>query len=159
MAAHTIVVLYVTRSGHSRAIAEQIGGRLGVEAHEIADLVSRRGFLGFMKSGAQSSMKGSTPIADPGVDLAKADTVVLVHPVWAANVCPPVRTWLNAHKAELAGKRIGLVVSNKGSDGAPIKAKFEEEFGPVASFTAVREDLDPAGKTLLLDGFLEAVRR
>lgn len=152
-------VLYVTRSGHCRAIAEEMGSRLGAAAHEIGDLVARRGFLGFLKSGAQSSKRDSTPIADPGVDLSAVDTVVLVHPVWAANVCPPVRTWLNAHRAELPGKRIGLLVSMKTADGAPIRARFEREFGALAAFAAIREDLDPAERTRLLDAFQEAIRR
>jgi hypothetical protein len=141
-----------------RRIAEEIGRNAGAEAHEIVDLVPRGGFIGFMKSGRQSVRRDSTPITDPGVDLSVVDTVVLVHPVWASNVCPPIRTWLNAHKTGLAGKKIGLAVSNKGSDGAPIRAKFEEEFGPLAAFAVIPEDLAPEERARILGEFHEAIR-
>ncbi len=153
-----MTVLFVTRSGRTRGLAQDFGRRAGAEVHEIGDLVPRAGILGFLRAGAQSARRASTPIADPEVDLSAVDTVVLFQPVWASGVCPPIRTWLKAHEAELAGKRLGLALSNKGSEGAPLKAKFEAEFGPLAAFTVVRESLPPAEKAEALEAFLASLR-
>lgn len=61
-------------------------------------------------------MGRATPIKDPKVDLSGAESVVLVEPVWASSVCPPLRTWLKTHKAELAGKQVALLASRLGSE-------------------------------------------
>lgn len=132
-------VVYVTRTGHSRTLAEAVASRLGVKAHEIVDLVPRKGSLRYFWAGGQASMGMATPIKDPEVDLAGVESVVLVEPVWASSVCPPLRTWLNAHKAGLAGKKIALLISNQGSEGEPFKAKFEAEFFPLAAFACIHE--------------------
>ncbi len=152
-------VVYVTRTGHSKALAEAVAARLGVEAHEIVDLVPRKGSLGYFWAGGQASMGMASPIKDPEVDLAGAESVVLVEPVWASSVCPPLRTWLKAHKAELAGKKIALIASNLGSEGEPLKAKFEAEFGPLAAFACIHEkDIQP-DKDAAIEALCGAVER
>lgn len=151
------VVLYVTRTGNSKALAEAAAARLGAKAREIVDLVPRKGFFGFMKSGMQASKGISTPIRDPEVDLSAASAVLLVQPVWASAVCPPLRTWLKAHGAELAGKKLALIASNKGSEGAPLRAKFEAEFGQLAAFECVQERQPPAEKDAALDRLATAL--
>jgi flavodoxin len=151
-----IVVLFVTRTGHSRALAQAVASRLGVTAQEIVDIVSRNGFFCYMRAGAHASMNKATPIWDPNVDLSEAASVVLVQPTWAGAVCPPLRTWLNAHKAEFAGKKLALLVTNKGSEGETIKADFEAEFGPLAAFTCIHEKDPQPEKDAAVKAFCEA---
>jgi flavodoxin len=151
------IVLYVTRSGHSRDLALELAAKLGAEASEIVDLVKRRGVLGFIKTGAQASRKAATPIRDPGVDLASASTVILVEPVWAGNLCPPMRTWFRAHKAELEGKKLGFLATSQGSDPAEIKAKIEAELGPLAAFALLRETISATERNASLGEFSSAL--
>ena len=122
------IVLYVTRNGHSRDLARDLGQRLGAEVLEIGDLVNRKGLFGWLNSGRQASMRASTPIRDPDAKLASVKTVVLVHPVWASAVCPPVRTWLRSHAKELSGKRVAVLASAYSTPAAVIRAKYEGEF-------------------------------
>jgi hypothetical protein len=124
------VVLYVTRDGHSRALALDLGARLKAEVLEIGDLVKRRGLLGWIRSGRQASMLAATPIKEPAFDLASVRTVVLVQPVWASAICPPIRTWLNSNAGKLVGKRIALLASAYGTPAAVLRSKYEAEFGP-----------------------------
>jgi len=150
-------ILYVTRTGHSRDIALELARKAGTTAHEIGDLVSRKGFLGYMRGGAQASSKAATPISDPGVDLGSVDAIVLVHPIWASNVCPPVRSWLKAHEPEVTGKKLGLIVSCQGPDGGPVKERFEAEFGPLVAFGVFPENLDPTERKGRLERFRTAM--
>jgi len=142
-------ILFVTRNGHSKAIAETAGKLFGADVFEIGDLVDRKGLFGYVKSGFQASTKKATAIRDPGVDLAKYATLVLVQPVWASAVCPPLRTWLCAHEKELSGKRVGLIVSQKGNSAERVRAAYEVEFGPLSAFTNILE----------LDGTEEKTRK
>jgi menaquinone-dependent protoporphyrinogen IX oxidase len=151
------VVVYVTRTGHAKALAEDIAKALGSEAKEIIDLTGRKGPIGYMRAGAQASSKAASPITDPGVDLSGAAAVVLVQPVWAGNLCPPMRTWFQAHQPELAGKRIGFLATNKGSDPAALRQRVEAELGPLSAFALLRETVSAAERDEALKGFEAAL--
>jgi hypothetical protein len=151
------LVLFVTRDGHSRALALDLGARLGSEAREIGDLVGRKGLFGFLRSGAQASRGAATPISDPQVDLSSVRTVVLVQPVWASAICPPIRSYLRAHSGELAGKRIGLFASAASTRVSDFRAKFELEFGaslPLAACAVVNKRDDLAARERILADFV-----
>ncbi len=148
------VVVYVTRSGHSRALAKEIGEKLGAPVYEIVDLVRRTGILGYMRSGFQASTKKATPIRDPFVHLESVSSVVIVQPVWASALCPPARSWLRAHAAELKGKRVSMLLSNKGSDPAKVRISYEEEFGKLSGMACVPEKSSPEERAATIGAFL-----
>lgn len=151
------VVLYVTRTGNCRTLAARVAEARGTQALEIVDLIDRSGRLGFAKAGASSARKEASPITDPGADLSGADTVVLVQPMWAFSVCPPLRTWLEAHKGELEGKRLGLLISHLGTSPEALRTKFEKEFRGLDAFTAISERLSREEKDRKLADFLAAL--
>jgi hypothetical protein len=74
--------------------------------------------------------------------------------MWAFSVCPPLRSWLDAHLAELEGKRLGLLASNLGTRAEPLKAKFEEEFRALDAFAVIAERRPQAEKDGILAEFL-----
>jgi hypothetical protein len=158
----TCAVFFITRSGHARDLANEIGRKVGAEVFEIKDPVNRKGFIGYMNTGRQSMKKDSTPIVDSGINISPFDHIVIVEPTWAGSVPPPIRTWINTHAAELSGKKISLLVTNKGSPGEPIRRKFEEEFGPkcgkLSAFAAVDEKLDAERKAGILSDFVDQIK-
>ncbi len=157
------LVLYVTRDGHSRALALDLGLLLGAEVREIGDLVNRRGLFGWIKSGRQAAMRRATPIRDPGADLKAARTLVLVQPVWASAVCPPVRSWIRAHAKELAGKRVAVLASDFGAPSSVIRAKFESEFrseiGSLAACEAIPQKEGDSLRRKRLEDFAAVLKR
>jgi len=100
----------------------------------------------------------ATPIEDPNVDLAGAEVVVLVQPVWAWSVTPPMRSWLQAHKAELEGKKLGFLATNGGSPGEPLKRKFEKEFGKLAAFAVIHQRDSEAKRSDVIAAFVVALK-
>jgi hypothetical protein len=152
------VVVYVTRSGHSRDLAKDLGTRLGAEVREIVDLSKRKGILAWINSGRQAAMKSSTPIGDPGIELQRFGTVVLVQPVWASAICPPLRTWLRAHARELAGKRLAILASCYGTAAGAIRAAFDAEFGaelgPLAACATVLQKNEEGLRKASVDAFV-----
>ena len=159
----TTLVLYVTRNGHSRALATEIGKRLNAPVHEIVDLVNRKGLFGYVRAGAQASRKKATPIRDPGVELAGVKLIVLVQPIWASAICPPIRSWLIAHKNQLGGVTLALLASNMGSPAARVKTNYDTEFGkafgPLAAFAVVAQKLGEPERAKVIDSFAAALRR
>lgn len=151
-------VLFVTRSGHSRELAEMAGRQFSARVFEIGDLENRKGILGFIRSGYQSVSRKATPISDPRADLSGAKIVVLIQPVWASQVVPPMRSWLNAHHQELKGKKIVLICSNQGSPAERIRANFEKEFGRLDGFTVVNQKLPRDARARLIDAVAQPLK-
>jgi hypothetical protein len=147
------VIVFVTRDGHSRALAMDLGRRLGAAVYEIVDKVNRKGLVGWIRSGYQASRGEATPISDPAPVLRGIRDLILVQPLWAGAVCPPLRSWLRAHIRELSAVRISLLASKGGSSGKPLRAKFEAEFLPLAAFATIKESQSQAGKDRELDAF------
>ncbi len=158
-----ICVVYVTRDGHSRALAQEISSKTGSEVFEIVDGTNRKGFIGYMNTGRQSMQGMTTPIVDPNIALSRFDHIVIVEPTWAGSVPPPVRSWISIHGSELSGKKCSLLVTNKGSAGEPIRAKFEDEFGALfgklTAFAVVRENLTTEEKSRIVSEFVAQLGR
>jgi len=124
------VVLYFTRTGNAKRIAQKISDRAGAELLEITDGKSWKGIFGFIKGGFYASTWRKTEaITSPVVDLSLFDKVVMVSPMWASNVAPAVFSLLMKEKDRL--KQLHLVIK---SDGAPAEASFlklEEKLGKI----------------------------
>jgi putative NADPH-quinone reductase len=154
-----IRIVYVTRTGHARALAEEVAKLTGATPARIVDKVDRGGFIGYIKTARQAARSLATPIEDPNVDLAAADVVVLVQPVWAWSITPPMRSWLQAHKAELVGKKLGFLATNGGSPGEPLKRKFEKEFGKLTAFAVIHQGDREAKRSNAIAAFVAALKQ
>ncbi|PKL08836.1 MAG: hypothetical protein CVV51_06905 [Spirochaetae bacterium HGW-Spirochaetae-7] len=151
------VVVYVTRTGNARRIAEDLASRLDTVALLIEDKVNRNGLWGYLRAGYHASTRKATPIGDPGIDLSGADTVVMVQPIWASGIVPPLRTWLKAHESELRGKRLGLFTVCKGSETGPIRAAFEKEFMKLTAFGGIKERDDERTQSAAFGAFVNSL--
>lgn len=147
-------IVFVTRTGHCRKLAESAVSLAGGRAWEIGDRENRRGFIGFIRSGRQSTFNMATPIEDPNADLRDIDTLIIITPVWAGKLAPPVRTWLRAHLEEIRGKRILVVASNSGGSTVRLQQSFEKEFLPIDGLLSVPIQLSEEQKLNKLEEFL-----
>ena len=72
-------VVYFTRTGNSRRVAEKIAAELSVEAAEITDHVNWKGFFGFLKGGYYASTDKDVEI-NLHESLNHADELIVVTP-------------------------------------------------------------------------------
>ncbi|MBU0935182.1 MAG: hypothetical protein KKI09_10440 [Spirochaetes bacterium] len=151
------LIMYLSRSGHARAVAKDLGDLLDSPVREIGDKVNRRGFWGFMKSGFQARAGLATPIDDPVSSLEGVDHLVLVQPVWASRVAPPLRSWLRAHAAELAGVKTHLFLVYMGSDPEQVRQAFTAEFGATASLGHALDKSSPEERKAAIAAFAATV--
>jgi flavodoxin len=96
-----ILVVYFSRTGHTRTLARQIAAALRADLDEIQDDSNRRGILGYLRSGSEAWFGRRANIWPPGQPPQAYDLVLIGTPVWRASVCSPVRTYLADHAAEL----------------------------------------------------------
>ncbi|MCB2291799.1 hypothetical protein LGK97_18975 [Clostridium sp. CS001] len=104
-------VVYFTRTGTNKRIAQNISSKLSCEAIEITDNMNWKGVLGFLKGGYYASKNKNVDIKING-SLDGADELIVVTPLWAGGVAPAIKTFLKTTPIE----KVHLVVTSNGSN-------------------------------------------
>ncbi|MGH4051157.1 MAG: flavodoxin family protein [Clostridium sp.] len=103
-------VVYFTRSGNSKRVAEKIAIKLSCELIEITDNMNWKGILGFIKGGYYASRNKVVDIKVNG-DLTNTDELIVVSPMWAGTVAPSINTFFKTTTLT----KVHLVVTSGGS--------------------------------------------
>ena len=115
-------VVYYSLEGSSARYAELLSERLGARLIKLAPKKAypKKGLLKYLVGG-RAAAAGSKPELLPyRFEGGLYDTVVLVTPVWASHMTPPMRTFIAENLGALKEAKIGAVVLCKG--GGPEKA-------------------------------------
>ncbi|MFA5161913.1 MAG: flavodoxin [Elusimicrobiales bacterium] len=96
-----ILVVYYSRTGYTKKVAQDLSQRLGADTEEIRDLSDRSGFIGYLKA-VRAAMKeipaeNAPASAKPG----NYKLLVIGTPVWAWNMTPAVRAYLEMNTGKL----------------------------------------------------------
>jgi len=104
------LVIYYTRTGNAKFLAETIAAELGADIEEVIDLKKRQGKLGWFSAGRDATGGKETEIAQTKRTPTDYDIIIIGQPVWAGNPTPAIRTYLN--KNDLSGKKVALFFSD-----------------------------------------------
>ncbi|MEO0107847.1 MAG: NAD(P)H-dependent oxidoreductase [candidate division WOR-3 bacterium] len=132
-----ILVVYYSRSGTTRRVAEEVAKELGADIEGIQDAKSRKGLFGWLRSGFEAHRKSLPEIRPFRRDAAQYDLVVLASPIWAGLMASPMRTWLSSNKAGL--RSVALVTTSASTDYEAALSEMAEFIGkkPVATLGVV----------------------
>ena len=132
---HDILCIYFSRSGNTRAAAEQIAAALDAELAEITDAQDRSGLKGYFRSGLDAMRRTVQPIDPLQTERPLTDyrLVILASPVWAGRCASPVRALLMEGGGELP--RVGYVLTRAGS------RKYEEIYGQMDRYLPAEHQL------------------
>jgi flavodoxin len=103
------LVVYYTRSGNTKFVAETIAAELGSDLEEIVDLKKRAGKLGWILAGKDSTQEKETKIAPIKLSPTDYDLIVIGTPIWAWKPTPAIRTYIA--KNNLSGKKVALFLT------------------------------------------------
>ncbi|MBR1277094.1 flavodoxin [Bradyrhizobium sp. AUGA SZCCT0283] len=116
-ASKTLVVFY-SRSGTTRRIAQALSEALQCDLEEIAEPKPRTGFLGYMRSILEARLKRPSTITPRQHDVSSYDLVVVGTPVWAWSLSSPVRAYLMSTARQLPEVAFFCTLGGKGSESA-----------------------------------------
>jgi len=102
MAMQKILVVYFLRSGFTRKIAEAIATPLGADIECIQEVRGRSGVWGYLRSVREALRQQLPDIQPPARNPADYDLLILGTPVWASNMCSPMRAYIVSQKDKLA---------------------------------------------------------
>lgn len=88
------LLVYYSRSGITRKVAQALAEALGADVEELIDTKNRKGPLGFVVAGKDAVFKRLVPIEPPKANPADYDLVVIGTPVWANTMASAVRMYL-----------------------------------------------------------------
>jgi len=106
------VILYYSRTGKTRFLAEKLRDELGADLVEIKDLKKRVGLSGFVGGVRDARLGLKTEVAPSSFDLSNYELVIFGTPVWAYSPTPAVSTFLD--KCNLVNKKVILFVTSRG---------------------------------------------
>ena len=107
------LVVYYSRTGNAKFVAETIAAELGSDLEEIVDLKKRDGKLGYLSGGSDAARGKETKIAETKRSPAEYDLIIVGTPVWAGKLTPAIRTYLG--KNDLSGKKVAVFFTQGGT--------------------------------------------
>ena len=106
------LVVYYTRTGNSRFVAETIAAEVGADVEEVIDMKKRSGTLGFLSGGSDARRGKETKIGPTKKSPSDYDLIIVGTPVWAGRPAPALTTYLK--KNDLSGKNVAVFFTQGG---------------------------------------------
>lgn len=153
-----ILVVYYSRTGNTKKLAEEIASQLGADIEEIVDTAHRKGPLGYLRS-AFDVLAGRPAELRTTRDPYPYDVVVVGTPVWVGSVSAPVREYLVRNAGSI--RHAAFFATYGGSGAMGVFRQMEDLCGtaPVALLSVREADLAHGREALKIDAFTNAVAR
>jgi flavodoxin len=100
------LVAFYSRCGNTMKLSHDISSLLGGQLENIKDLTQRQGFLKWITCAWDAMRKKETLIDTSHLEFGSYDMMVIGTPVWAGNMAPAIRTFIN--KIPLGRSRVAL---------------------------------------------------
>jgi len=110
-----ILVVFYSRTGSTTQVAEALKEQYKCDAEEIVDMKNRKGLIGFLISGFEAKKGRTTEIRQTKYDPSCYDRVIIGTPVWASNITPAIRTYIEKNRRSF--KKVSFFCTQGGSGG------------------------------------------
>jgi flavodoxin len=151
------LIVYHSRSGYTRRLAQSLAARLDADLDEIRIVQPLDGPLGYVMC-AIEAIGGLGPALRPATrDPATYDLVVVGTPVWFWSLASPVRSWLEQHP--LGGRRFAFFCTMGGSGASCVFSTMKELAGgdPIATLALTDDEVDGSARAKV-DGFIRTLK-
>ncbi len=152
-----ILVVYYSRTGRTRQIAEAIAAQLSADIEPIQDGGQRLGTRGYLRSLLEAIQNRGVRILAPTKNPSDYDLIVLGTPVWAHNMCTPMRAYIKAQQQRF--REIAVFCTQGGSGGSKVAGQVAESCGrsPVATLVLNEDEIKKNQFATKLDGFIQSI--
>ncbi|MDD5649900.1 MAG: flavodoxin [Candidatus Nanoarchaeia archaeon] len=110
-----ILVVYYSRTGTTKTVAEEIKKELNCDIDEITDDVDRKGPIGYLLSGKEATLKQLTKIKTKK-DPSKYELIIIGTPVWSFTMSTPIRSYISKYKEKFKNVAFFCTLSGSGSE-------------------------------------------
>ena len=141
------LIVFYSLEGNTEYVADRIKEITGADVLKLVPVkaYADKGFAKFFWGGKSAVMAEKPKLQPYSVDLSQYDRVIFGFPVWASNVTPPLRTFIEDNRASLAGKKIAAYACQSGGGAPKAFMKLSECIG-IAEFEKTAVFIDPKSK-------------
>lgn len=153
-----VLVVYFSRTGTTRRAAEAIASVLGGDIEPLLEPRSRRGLLGYLRSGYESLRGKQGTLLPLEHDPAAYERVVIGTPVWNGSVSTPVRTFVLENRGRLP--RLAFFATEGSSGGERALQQLEQLAGrsPEATLLLKSSEVEHGLHLIRVERFAELLR-
>lgn len=151
------LVVYFSRSGYTRRLAEAVAAALAADVEPIVDPTNRSGVGGYLRSLLEALRRQAAPIERTGRDPGAYELVAIATPVWAGTVSSPVRAYLMENRARLPDVAFLCTMGGRGEAGAFAEMARLAGKQPRAVCALTDRQIGSQGAAPLVARFVEAL--
>ncbi|BDB29350.1 hypothetical protein Tamer19_31600 [Cupriavidus sp. TA19] len=154
-------IVYYSRTGTVRQVAEAVAARTGWPLAEVADVKSRAGILGDIRSVIDNLFHRQVEYRYDGPTLDRCEHIVVLAPVWMGRLAAPMRSFLAASVAKppLAA-RVSAICVMASLGGFQAEAEIGKLTGktPAPALVLLERDVLSGDTAAEIDDFVQALR-
>jgi menaquinone-dependent protoporphyrinogen IX oxidase len=154
-----VTIVYFSRTGHTRRVAEEITRRLGGNLLAVTEKKSRLGLTGYSKSLIEALWRVEPKIELPVFEPMKQRLVVIGTPVWGWRLSSPIRALIK--KYQWMSCKVAFFCTMGGSGASQVFHEMTLAVGhePIATIALKEADIDANRIDKQLDEFCQTLRR
>jgi flavodoxin len=135
------LVVFYSRTGNTKKIAQDISNELNFDLEEIFDTKKRSGILGFIRAGWDAFKGNLTEIKDVEKDPGRYDLVIIGTPNWAKSMTPAIRTYIKQEKEKLDRTAFFCTEGGKGGEKLFENLAKHSETEPISTLEILKKEL------------------
>lgn len=153
-----ILIVYYSRTGTTRTIAQELRQQLDGEMEEIFDTKDRSGALGYLSAGRDASLRRLTDLHPETSDPSLYDLVVIGTPIWSWNVSTPIRTYLSKYRGRIKKAAFFCTMGGSGSERAFREMAEISGSDPAATLALSTQEVIQRRYQARLDDFAKQIK-
>jgi flavodoxin len=136
-----VLVVFFSRTGTTRCLAEHIARATQGELEELQEHRSRRGIMGWLRSGYEGTYRLSAAILPLRRSLRDYDLVYVGSPTWNQSLASPVRRFLADNAGALPNVALFATCAGKGATEVIVQMSEMLNHSPLATLAMLENDV------------------
>jgi len=155
-----VLVVYYSRTGTTKKLAQKLSAELGADIEEIIDKKNRSGLIGWIFGGRDGMRRAPTDIDQIKNNPEDYDVVLVGGPLWGfKGIAPASRTYLLQNKDKI--KQVAFFMTRGGKPSSdPALDDLKEVYGkPVlGTLDIMQKDLESPETTEQIASFVKTIK-
>ncbi|MCR4789434.1 MAG: NAD(P)H-dependent oxidoreductase [Lachnospiraceae bacterium] len=125
------LIVYYSLEGNTEYVAEKIAAKTGADTLRLVPKKAYhdKGFAKFFWGGKSAVMAEKPELEKYDIDLSQYERIIFGTPIWASNITPPLRTFIDENKEALKGKSFAAFACQSGAGAEKAFAKLSKLLG------------------------------